>query len=338
MEIVKKFGSSPLTVKRAFRQLVDHGLCGRCRRWARLSPITRRTFAGMGSRSCTSGVVRRRCFLRTRSRRRRRRFHARIRPAVLAGYYEIDNHADGEGYRSLVDDLKARRLAGLIFATHPGPLIGTPLLARDGIPRVAISSDPWLAANGVAIQYVDGGALMQRALVLAAEAGASRVALLWRPQSAWREELDKLRGDAARLGVELTRRHVQMPALREIGSIEHCVYGLLDDALGRRPDALVITDDNFVDEATRAIARTGVRVPEELRVIAHCNYPLLPPAAVPVTRLGFDLRAMLERCIGVLSARRVGREAESVGCIPPLLEEELPVFRNLARPSTARRC
>src|ERR1019366_7528602 len=53
-------------------------------------------------------------------------------------YYEIDGHTDREGYRSLLADLQARRLAGLIFATHPGPVSNSPLLARDGVPRIAI--------------------------------------------------------------------------------------------------------------------------------------------------------------------------------------------------------
>jgi len=45
-----------------------------------------------------------------------------------------------------------------------------------------------------------------------------------------------------------------------------------------RPDALVVADDNLVTCATQGIAASGVQVPGELDVVAHCNFPHPLPA------------------------------------------------------------
>jgi len=323
-EIVKKFGSSSLTVRRAFRQFVAQG-------FARTVPKVGTFVVDHPPHLCRYGIA----FVHKRgdsatlfqdaiaaaaegiSRRDPRR--------QFSFYYEIDGHTDREGYRSLAADLQARRLAGLIFATHPGPLIGSPLLARDGVPRISISSDPRLTALGVSLHGVDAAAFIDRAFTLASQSGARRVAVLWHTnnKSEWQPETDGITDLAAAKNLDLPRRHVQVPAMRDPASIYHCVYGLLDDAPERRPEVLIISDDNLVEEATRAIVQTGVRVPQELRVIAHCNYPKLPSAAVPVVRLGFDIGAMLEQCVGVLDGRRNGQDAQPAGPVPPLLEEEL---------------
>ena len=167
----------------------------------------------------------------------------------------------------LPDDLSPR--------TH-GLLGGSPLLANDGVPmRVAITSDPGLASQGLSIYGVDGPAFIRRAFELASETGRRRVGVLWHTdwKSSWQPEIDRVMALAAEKNLALTRRHIQVPAMRDPASIYHCVYGLLDDAPEHRPEVLVISDDNLVGDATKAIVQAGVRVPRELRVIAHCTYP-----------------------------------------------------------------
>src|SRR4029079_10939473 len=50
----------------------------------------------------------------------------------------------------------------------------------------------------------------------------------------------------------------------------------------RRPDALLISDDNLVEPVPAALHDAGVGGPAELTVVAHANLPYPPRAMVPV--------------------------------------------------------
>jgi len=73
---------------------------------------------------------------------------------------------------------------------------------------------------------------------------------------------------------------------------------LLKDAHDR-PDAIIIDDDNLVPAVTAGIASTGVRVPEELTVVAHTNFPWPTQAEVPVIRMGTDTRELMQTAVEI---------------------------------------
>src|SRR5581483_8127735 len=54
--------------------------------------------------------------------------------------YGIDGHADNEQYQMLVEDLRAHRYAGVIFAATPFQYVGLPLLDDPQIARAASMS------------------------------------------------------------------------------------------------------------------------------------------------------------------------------------------------------
>ena len=94
-----------------------------------------------------------------------------------------------------------------------------------------------------------------------------------------------------------------------------------------RPDALIIADDNIVEPVTRGLLASEVSLPANLDIVAHCNLPNLPQAAVPVRFLGYDCRQMLNRCIELLDAQRGTMSPASAdeSSLPPALQA---VFAN----------
>ena len=74
------------------------------------------------------------------------------------------------------------------------------------------------------------------------------------------------------------------------------------------PDALLITDDNLVSDATRGLRAGGIRGPEQMDVVAWANFPCPPKAHVPVRFLGLDVPAFLAECVRVLRQARAGQE------------------------------
>src|SRR6185295_6183072 len=88
------------------------------------------------------------------------------------------------------------------------------------------------------------------------------------------------------------------------------------------PDGLVIWDDNLVEHALIGLIAAGVRVPDDVAVVAHCNFPWPPPSVLPVTRLGYSIRQALRTCLDVLDRQRRGETVPPATKIPALFEEE----------------
>ena len=47
-------------------------------------------------------------------------------------------------------------------------------------------------------------------------------------------------------------------------------------------------------------------MPDELEVVAHCNFPCPSPGILPVKRIGYDAREVLAACLAELESQRVG--------------------------------
>ena len=227
-------------------------------------------------------------------------------------YLNIDGHADNEDFQTLVRDVQLRRLAGLIFATKPWPLEHTPLLTEPGIPRVAITFN----ANNMHVVAHDFRSFFARAVEYLAQRGRKRVAVLVREGmlSGWQvnvEELMHRHGLATR--PEWTQIVMGLENARTV------LHLLMSSRNRERPDGVILADDNWMDHATAGLIAAGVRVPEDLDVVTHCNFPQPEPRVMPFKRLGWDVRHVLEACVEVLDAIRRGEN-------PPLERRMAAVF------------
>ena len=90
-----------------------------------------------------------------------------------------------------------------------------------------------------------------------------------------------------------------------------------------RPDGLIVSDDNLVDHVYEGMARAGVRIPRDVEVVAHCNFPVAAPSAQDAARLGYDVRAFLEQAVACLSRQRDGKRVKRVTRMPALFEWEM---------------
>ena len=89
----------------------------------------------------------------------------------------------------------------------------------------------------------------------------------------------------------------------------------------QRPDGLIITDDHLVEHATAGLRAIGLLSPEELEIVAHCNYPAMPKAGRPVRWLGFDARACVAAGIQLARDMHAGKPP-GTATTPALFEEE----------------
>jgi DNA-binding LacI/PurR family transcriptional regulator len=248
-------------------------------------------------------------------------------------YYDVNGNSDGEDQQNLLRDVSRGRVAGVIFAGAPNAVISHPVLESAAIPRVVFSSpfDP-------AIQTIwpDNIALVDRAMEYFAQRGRRAPAVLLRSSrsSHWQEcaQLESL-------FQKYQMRH-KPHWLQYVDTIDREAPQLVVQALLNRdqtdaPDSLFIADDTMLGFATVGLAATGRRVPEEVEVVGHSNFPWLLPTPVPVTRLGFDVSEMMRMAIDSIDRQRQGRGIVGHVAVPPRFEREIQ--QSAAAPSVAMR-
>jgi DNA-binding LacI/PurR family transcriptional regulator len=239
-------------------------------------------------------------------------------PRRMTIFHGVDGHADGGDHRRMLADMRAHRLAGVVFAATPFMLVNTPMLEDPGLPRVAIMEK--VIYPQVAAVDLDRDSFVRKALDYLASRGRKRIAVLTVPylDAEYHETFAK----------ELAARQmISHPHWTQLATpsapvcAKNLVHLLMQGAAGERPDGLVISDDNLVEHATAGLIAAGVSVPGEADVVGHCNFPWPTPSVLPVKRLGYDARQVLQFCLQSIDRQRAGEKPDR-SVVPAIFEEE----------------
>lgn len=236
----------------------------------------------------------------------------------LSIYQNVGASTDTEGYRTLAADLRAQRLAGLILEV-PWVVAETPLAQlwqNAGVPVIGLGGEP--KTPDMLILHNDGDQLIARVLDRFVALGRRRVAVL----------ADDFTAATTRQLTEAIRQRglVTQPYwLQAVNAVRpmaaRAAMHLLMQARDL-PDALWITDDTLVEPATAGLMDAGTRVPAELEVVAHCNFPYPTPSHLKVRRAGFSVSQLMTTALDLIDRRRRGETVPTRTALPALLEDE----------------
>ena len=313
VELIDQFQVSAMTVQRAFDRLQADGFVevhGRRGTYVCAAPAFRHLFV----------------LAFPLAAKRRARFWnvlAQVAPDLITPpdrlkiLDEIDLHAGSWEVAELTEDARQRRIAGIFFATDPFLVANSPILTQPGIPRVAIGVKP---APGVpTLIHLGGDMLLPRAVDYLAGRGRRRLAQITVPGA-------HVPGEFARLlaahGLPCQPWCEQCMSQATAEWAEQLALLLFALPASERPDGLIIRDDNLTDPVCRALLRLGLSA-ADLDVVAHCNFPE-PPPEFPVTRLGFDNRALFRLGLQALRDQADGRPVAATLRLEPQFEWELP--------------
>lgn len=233
----------------------------------------------------------------------------RIRIALA---YGNEMHEDTAHYEELARDVADYRVGGVIIATHPFYLRGSPVYDTLGVPRVAIADAP--EPPKFRVVEMDP-CFLSRAVQHLLERGRRRIAAV---------VVEALRSDAAgalrSAGVESPPYWVQTANPAAPAGARNLVHLLMAAPPRNRPNGLIVFDDNLVPDATAGLVDAGVRVPQDVLVIGHTNFPHPTPSAVPSIRVGYDARAVLGSCMSILESWWSGPQDKVT--VPLMVEEE----------------
>jgi DNA-binding LacI/PurR family transcriptional regulator len=254
-------------------------------------------------------------------------WHALSREAVsfavenrtIEAYYGVTPSADNEDFQQLCRTAKRHLVAGFIFPSPPFSLADTPILTEPNLPRVSVSMMETLPAPMEDFSTIRLFSIVDKALAYLAARGRRRVAVVHGGDP--RHHAEWLAG-MQRYGMQVDRRWVQVMSPGTPAWARNLINLLAHRNQHEAPDGLVIADDNLVEHATAGLLDAGVRVPEDIEVVAHCNFPWPTPSHLAVKRLGYDTREIIAAAVNLIDARRAGKERASVP-IEAKFEEEL---------------
>lgn len=232
----------------------------------------------------------------------------------------IDSKRHNGDYDQLLDDVRTGNLAGILFATNPHLVRNTPLLDNPGLSRVALMTPP--APPGVTAMVFGSANFLERAVDHLVSLGRKKIAFLLVPGFT-----DNLPNDIERLLASrgLTRHPlwIQMTHQSLAEWTGHLTHLLVSAPPTERPDGLVIVDDNLVEHACAGLLRAGLRLSNDIDVVAHCNFPAPSASALPIARLGYDIPRILEYALDVMKRQRTGEPVADVLHILPQFEWEV---------------
>jgi DNA-binding LacI/PurR family transcriptional regulator len=216
------------------------------------------------------------------------------------------------------------RLAGLIVVDpkhwNPSGPVALPTVyiagrADNQQPSVTLSTESWI----------------ERATEELLRLGRRRVALM---NNAARsaENVQMMVRKLVNSGMTVRPQWVQGIYANEAHWARNCAHLLAQRQVAEPIDALLITDDSLVEHAVGGLVDARVGVPDDIHVIAHCNFPWPTPSALKVRRLGHDLRQLLLSSVAVLDRVACGQRVKPVTVLPVLFENEL-VHASIAGPS-----
>lgn len=244
-------------------------------------------------------------------------------PCEMPVYYDVDQfaHQGGDWYTKLLEDMRAHRFAGLIFAADPWVVRDTPLVTEPGMPYVSITSPQPALYPNIATVDLDTVGLVEKALDYLVARGRKRLAVLSHSDNL--DQLEPVKLAAQQRGMEMRSYWTQSATPSAPKSAQACMNLLMRLPADDRPNALFVTDDNLVEYATAGLVDAGVRFPQDMEVVAHCNFPWPTPVVVPVKRIGFDARRCLRACVQSIDHQRRGRGMPPPVAIPAVFEDEL---------------
>lgn len=244
-------------------------------------------------------------------------------------YYGTEHPQESEDYHKLLRDIESRRLTGIIFATQTARFEGTPVMTTPGIPRVEMAS---ACDHGIPIISVDSQGFFAKAADYLISKGKRRIAVLTNAApsvEAMNSARNKENYEYLWMRIAQERSIITGPHWYQSTALE-CVYtakNLMELMFygdqKSRPDGLIITNDNLVPSALLGLVSAGVRVPVDLEVVAHCNFPTSDVPILPVKRLGFSADQIMSSSISVIDSQREGKAVPENTVMPAKFEDEL---------------
>jgi DNA-binding LacI/PurR family transcriptional regulator len=229
-------------------------------------------------------------------------------PQTLSLLYKSDLHDSLDRYKLFMEDLAAHRLAGVIVSSMPvAHLSDWPSTGPNALPVVVYGSS---APEGCAFSCNRAGLSMRRAFEYLLPLGRRRVGLMAQPAFFSADWFEPALADCvAEFGMRCEPRWRQVVMPNTSRATGHLAELMMADPDG--PDALLVMDDNAVEEVIAGVRTAGKRIPEDVVLVVAGNFPWPEKYSAPVKRFGVSMKQFIAEAARHIDARRRGAVTSS---------------------------
>ncbi len=247
-----------------------------------------------------------------------RRISAEQSPVKFEYYQGVnDERRGGVVLDSLLNEVTAQRLAGLVLLPETHDLAAHPDVLASGIPMVMVDGDRGITPRPQIC--TDIPMLFERGLAWLKKRGRKRIAMVYMADTfPWLTPKH-----FENVGTIYHKAWVQRIGRSHPQTVSEVVHLLMDYPPSRRPDGLFIADDNLIQRSLASLLELKLKVGKDLDVIAHCNWPHPIQSKVPMQRIGFHAGQLLEACLDVFPTIKPDQQDERVLTVPALFESEV---------------
>lgn len=228
----------------------------------------------------------------------------------------IDKEYIGDEYRALVRDIKHHCVAGLIFLMDPAFLAGTPVMDSPWLPKVSL-----VPASSMPTFTINQMGFLVRALDFLKQRNRRRIGVITVPGYS-DSVLSRVVSAAHERGLTCNERWIQAVDIHDVKWAGNLAWLMYEGAAREGKDGLIVMDDNLVDDVCRGIVKAGAYADGGLDIVAHANFPLQRKTLLPINRLGFDVRDIIDSCIARMVDQRNQRPVEDTIIVEPIFEDE----------------
>jgi len=239
------------------------------------------------------------------------------RGCTITVKYGVRDEYNNPAHQRLLEEVAADQYAGLIFVGKPDH-ISPQCVDLPDLPKVVIQEVSERA--DLPKVDIDRESFTAKALDWVQARGHKKVAVLSSHGSA---VLNILRKAVQERGLDYRPHWFLSASITDPACAEAIVRLLLCCAQPERPEVLIVANDNLVDAAMAGVVASGRRVPEDLEILSHCNWPTPRNPVIPTVRLGYDVRQVLGECVDLIDKWRAGKPVTKCIAVPALFEDEI---------------
>ena len=212
-------------------------------------------------------------------------------------------------WSALRERLQDRTLAGLFFFFNPVDEEILQLIHQySEVPMVMYDHYP--NHDSLLVLKMEPESCAEKSLELFQRRNLRRLAVICKPdQPLTRSFLQAARNK----GIDIPERWCLTAPEYSSEGTRNIILLLFSLPPEQRPNGLYVTDDNLLNAVQAGIVESGIRVPQDLTVVCHTNFPDPPETVIPILKVGFDNRELLYRSIeAVREYRSSGRVTRNV--------------------------
>jgi DNA-binding LacI/PurR family transcriptional regulator len=241
------------------------------------------------------------------------------RPNRLVNFYDSDIQQSLASHQALLDEVAAHRLAGLIRPATPVAHLADLMASGGGAFPIVVYGSTTLPGVATIRHKTDAA---PRMLDYLAVRGRRRVGQL--APGAWFEDSSyeaRFLHPLPERGMRCDPRWIQVILPHVPQGARHVAELLAGAPDG--PDAIIVHDDNIVQEAIDGIRAAGKRIPEDIELVVWGNFPWPERYSAPVKRFGVDMLQLVGQAKNYIDACRSGDSPEPVIEVDVIAEDEV---------------